>query len=62
MSSNFKRAYEVDKYCECSECKTVHRVEVYEENGIDIAFVRCDICEYLDDWEEEDLLEQLDLE
>lgn len=62
MSSNFKRAYEVDKYCGCSECKTVHRVEVYEENGIDIAFVRCDICEYLDDWEEEDLLEQLQKE
>lgn len=62
MISNFKRAYEVEKYCECSKCKTVHKVEVYEENGMDIAFIRCDICETLDDWTEEELLEMLDLE
>ena len=62
MISNFKKAYEVGKYCECSKCKTVHKVEVYEENGMDIAFIRCDICETLDDWTEEELLEMLDLE
>ena len=62
MISNFKRAYEVEKYCGCSKCKTVHKVEVYEENGMDIAFIRCDICETLDDWTEEELLEMLDLE
>ena len=52
----------MEKYCECSKCKTVHKVEVYEENGMDIAFIRCDICETLDDWTEEELLEMLDLE
>lgn len=62
MGSVCKDVYEVEKYCGCSKCKTVHKVEVYEENGMDIAFIRCDICETLDDWIEEDLLEQLQKE
>lgn len=50
-----KDMYDIDIYCSCMECKTVHTVQVCEENGIDVHYAKCDICGNIADYTKDEI-------